>query len=383
MSEKAEFDALGYYRLLQVSPTASASEIKCRYRELAKVWHPDHCREPDALEVFQKLSVAYETLQDDARRQEYDLLSLVYDEASFPDRENMQPIFSEPGNPEVRRLNLINLRGLLWKYRSWPDKGVYTYSQALRRELYSSCLNWLLGWWSPQSVFRNVKVLLRNFKTPDAKDANLRLLVHNAVACFRTGHLDLAARSAVQALEYVSPSQKAILQNFIAGLKYRIPRPQLWKWRRLRLVQLVFPAALLLLLMIPFSASYVTDADLMNLFSRKHEISYYQEVRFRGGSTVDDVVVGKVLNIPVDRSDLTRLYHFKSAADLMYGPSDDFDVIKRIPARTTVRLTGLSPDNIWARVMIDNGEMGYVRQEELSPGLGLPVPEYSKVYRAE
>ena len=383
MSDKAEFDALGYYRLLEVSPSASVQEIKNRYREMAKIWHPDHCRKPDALEVFQKLSVAYETLQDDERRQEYDLLSLVYDEATFPDRENLQPIFSEPGNPDVRRLNLLNLRGLLWKYRSWPDKGVYTYAQAFRRELSSSCLNWLLGWWSPQSFLRNIPVLLHNLRNPDARAANLRLLVHNAVACRRSGHLDLSLRSALQALEYASPGQKECLNHFISGLDCRVSRPQPWKWRNLRLIQLVFPAVLLLLLMIPFSASYVTDADLMSLFSRKREIGYYQEVRFRGGSTVDDVVVGKVLNIPVDRSDLTRLYHFKSAADLMYGPSDDFDIIKRIPAQTTVRLTGLSPDNIWARVMIDNGEMGYVRMEKLAPGLGLPIPEYSKVYRAE
>lgn len=67
----------------------------------------------------------------------------------------------------------------------------------------------------------------------------------------------------------------------------------------------------------------------------------------------------------------------------MHGPSDTFDVLKNMAAQTTVRLTGISPDNIWVRILIDNGEMGFIKRDELAKGNGKPVPDFSKVYQPE
>lgn len=63
----------------------------------------------------------------------------------------------------------------------------------------------------------------------------------------------------------------------------------------------------------------------------------------------------------------------------MYGPSADFDVIKILPAATTVRLTGYTPDNVWARVMIDNGETGFVYYEDIAQGIGKEIPFGSSI----
>ena len=40
---------------------------------------------------------------------------------------------------------------------------------------------------------------------------------------------------------------------------------------------------------------------------------------------------------------------------------------------------GLTPDNVWARIMIDNGEMGFVRFKVIKQGRGDEIPFGSKI----
>ncbi len=391
------FDPKGYYAVLNLPLDAGSGLIKQNYRDLAKLWHPDHNTAPDAMEKFQLLSAAYETLSDDRRRLVYDLLALVYTSADFPDVETIEP-FRAAGNngnvglnretgsnsaANIRVLNLKQVRGMLWTYRADTVKYYVTAAQALRRELKTSWLNWLLGWWSPQAFLKNIAALAENFWQVNPGADNLRLLVHNAVAYLQAGQNELAAQSAVMALDYASNSQRLPLQKLLSDLGIRVSRPRHWNFAALKLVQLSFPLALAVLALLPPSAQYLSEADLLKFWNKSGGIAYYQEVNFGArGRTVDDVVVGKVLNIPVDRSDLSKLYHLKSAQQVMYGPSEEFDILKKLPAGTTVRLTGISPDKIWARIMIDNGEMGFVRMEDLIKGIGNPVPDFSKVYQA-
>lgn len=60
------------YQVLGVAQTASPADIKTAYRRLARQWHPDVCREPDATQVFQTIQHAYELLSDAERRARYD-----------------------------------------------------------------------------------------------------------------------------------------------------------------------------------------------------------------------------------------------------------------------------------------------------------------------
>ncbi len=61
-----------YYEVLGVSREASTEEIKRAYRRLARQYHPDVNKEPDAEERFKEINEAYEILSDPQKRAYYD-----------------------------------------------------------------------------------------------------------------------------------------------------------------------------------------------------------------------------------------------------------------------------------------------------------------------
>jgi DnaJ-class molecular chaperone len=61
-----------YYKILGVSKTASADEIKKAYRKLALQYHPDRNKTKEAEEKFKEVTKAYEVLSDQGKRQTYD-----------------------------------------------------------------------------------------------------------------------------------------------------------------------------------------------------------------------------------------------------------------------------------------------------------------------
>ena len=61
-----------YYAVLGVNKDASVDEIKSAYRRLAKKYHPDLNKTPEAAEKFKEINEAYEVLSDDKKRANYD-----------------------------------------------------------------------------------------------------------------------------------------------------------------------------------------------------------------------------------------------------------------------------------------------------------------------
>ena len=63
-----------YYQIMGLSRSANQAEIKRAYRKLARKYHPDVSKEPDAEAKFKELGEAYEVLKDPQKRAAYDKL---------------------------------------------------------------------------------------------------------------------------------------------------------------------------------------------------------------------------------------------------------------------------------------------------------------------
>ena len=65
--------AKSLYETLGLEDNASASEIKKAYRTLAKKYHPDINKTPEAEEKFKEINAAYEVLRDEEKKAQYDM----------------------------------------------------------------------------------------------------------------------------------------------------------------------------------------------------------------------------------------------------------------------------------------------------------------------
>ncbi|MFN8392697.1 MAG: DnaJ domain-containing protein [Bdellovibrionota bacterium] len=61
-----------YYSYLEIAPQASGADVKRAYRRLARLYHPDSSKAPNARERFHQIQEAYETLSDLKKREAYD-----------------------------------------------------------------------------------------------------------------------------------------------------------------------------------------------------------------------------------------------------------------------------------------------------------------------
>lgn len=75
------------YKVLGVTKSASASEIKKAYYGLAKKYHPDTNKDPTAKDQFGKIQSAYEILSDPKKRETYD----QYGAAAFDPSQGGSP----------------------------------------------------------------------------------------------------------------------------------------------------------------------------------------------------------------------------------------------------------------------------------------------------
>ncbi|VAY86669.1 DnaJ-class molecular chaperone CbpA [hydrothermal vent metagenome] len=64
--------AKSLYETLEIGDNATSTEIKKAYRKLAKKYHPDINKTPQAEEKFKEINAAYEVLSNDEKKSQYD-----------------------------------------------------------------------------------------------------------------------------------------------------------------------------------------------------------------------------------------------------------------------------------------------------------------------
>jgi curved DNA-binding protein len=94
-----------YYKTLGVSKTASTEEIKKAYRKLARQYHPDVNKKPEAEKRFKEVNEANEVLSDPDKRKRYDTIGPDFARYANPGNGGGQP------------------GGFTWSYNGRPGAG--------------------------------------------------------------------------------------------------------------------------------------------------------------------------------------------------------------------------------------------------------------------
>ncbi|MBO4294349.1 MAG: DnaJ domain-containing protein [Alphaproteobacteria bacterium] len=369
------FDCLKYFELLGADEYTNEAALKAKYHEKAKFWHPDRNTSPQALEIFQKLTKAYDVLKNPKLRTLYCLLSIIYDEKTFPNIDRLNTYKSAKGieTPYLRVFSMQKVE----KGKIITENLIGTYDDALMFLRQNTVKNFLCAVFNPKFY----KTLKHNIESlTDNSTENLKVLVHNAAAFYDENKLKEAYLSALQALEYASKEQKEVIENFMKLLPKTPYVPQKFEVKRLREVQLKPYLKLIkwgvllvgIVLVFVFGWSFLSTQD--------EKIDYYQTVQFNSGAVMaDDMVANKIFNVPVDKTSMQTLYHVTSTQNVMYGPAEQFDVLGKVQKGQTVRMTGYTPDKVWVRVMLDDGQTGFIQSKYLRKGVGNPIPEKSQL----
>lgn len=381
MSGNIKFDVLGYYSLFNLPQNAGDEEIRAKYKELVKKWHPDYNKSPEAIEIFQKISVAYNVIKDDESRLAYILLSMIYNKNNIPDKNSLAIIKNvhQQEDLNMRAFRLIEITGKGITHRS-IDK-VYYCSQYEAVSVITNIAkyNWLYGFWGISAFFANIRAIAKNLSSVNDRKENLKLFIHNALAYLNENKNEEALTLFMLAKEYANKNEGVYIDKYISLLKNNKPLLlKKWNFTKLQRLQLIYPLGIIIAIALGIGFMCLSKFEK----TRQDTTGVKQTVVFSNGQSIySDVSVSKIFDIPVNLGDKNRLYHLTEDADIRHGADNSFDIYKRVKKGTTVRLTGYTVDEKWLRVMLDNGEMGFVERHKTKKGIGNEIPLWSKIYK--
>lgn len=121
-----------YYYILQVSPQATAEDIKMSFRRLARQYHPDlNPDDPETAEYFKQISQAYDVLSDAVKRRRYDRDRRTSRTSSYQKTTYTSSSYSKP-NSEVKKAQDFFSQGIAKSKNKEYRQAVEKYSKAIQ-----------------------------------------------------------------------------------------------------------------------------------------------------------------------------------------------------------------------------------------------------------
>ena len=116
-----------YYKILDISLSATAYEIKTAYREQSMKWHPDRNPNVDTTSIMQDINEAYNILKNADSRARYD-----NEYENFFNSQKVQPTYEESGNEYD--IKDEELKQDIHKARTDAEDFVRNFMQSLRQD---------------------------------------------------------------------------------------------------------------------------------------------------------------------------------------------------------------------------------------------------------
>jgi len=109
-----------YYKVLRISPDASAAEIKEAYRKLAFRYHPDRNKSGrGASKKMKEINEAYAILSDSIKRREYDVPRGYRSRAPKFEKGSMVKVSSSSASPYRGRTGVVDKAPVKDIFRFW------------------------------------------------------------------------------------------------------------------------------------------------------------------------------------------------------------------------------------------------------------------------
>ncbi|MFN3077615.1 MAG: DnaJ domain-containing protein [Alphaproteobacteria bacterium] len=390
-------DPKGYYTALGLDRSADLAAVKVAYRSRAKLLHPDHNPSPDAAAKFQHLNDAYQTLGDPGRRAAYDTEGdLVAGKkkggggrpetgrssgGSKPGTRHPPP--PPPPQQPTRTGHAIDFfpcsecgrisaqpRYIVFervhrqggKALREPVYGIFCPVCAERVGIRATMFTWIRGWWGlPMGPIYAIAAIVRNmFGGYLPKDANARVLLHQAKAFQVRGDQDIARAIAGQALKFcAAPDTLRDVTGLLTSLGNR-PGSRLrrrWtRWGRGLLVQAS-----------PALGGFVILVGLLHAFGGSSSAPEAASAR---------VDVGPVRSSPpvfpsAQPSEIEGTFHVAvPKLNVRNGPGAKFGITASLERFVTVEASRPTGRNDWVHIQAPGGITGYVASQFLAPGPG-------------
>lgn len=208
-------DPSGYYRVLEVSPSATGAELKAAFRRKAQEYHPDRCKRPDAQMLFQLVNTAYQVLGDPVARAHYDTATVepspdVRASSSSNPPEPIRCSVCEKVTAQPRYAIFFRVYSAIVVTNRQPVQGIFCRPCADAKCMEATWFTWALAWWGiPWGPAYGLSALFTNmFGGKQPADINARLLAHQAWYFSAIGKRDVAKAIAHDALDMALKAPK-------------------------------------------------------------------------------------------------------------------------------------------------------------------------------